>query len=120
MKLKIEERVVLIGLLPKESDFLTVKKIKELIEKLNFTEKELKEFSIKTTPQGGLQWNKKGTENKTDISIGEVCEQEIVKVLKDKNEKRNLQLNEVSLYEKFIEKIFDGSGKKSDQEIMKK
>jgi len=110
MKLRINERINLLELLPKENDFLTMKKISELAERLNFTDEEVKQYEIKVSPAqmgGRWTWNKKGQDYKADIEIGEIGEKEIVEALKKKNEEKQLKAFEVSLYEKFVEKNFE-------------
>ena len=44
MKLTISERLMLLGVLPKEENFLSLKIIRDLKSALSFTEKETKKF----------------------------------------------------------------------------
>jgi len=110
MKLRINERINLLEILPKENDFLTMKKIGELAKRLNFTDEEVKKYEIQVIPAqkgGQWTWNRKGQDYKADIEIGEISEKEIVEVLKKKNEEKQLKAFEVSLYGKFVEKNFE-------------
>ena len=115
MNLTLGERYVILGVLPTQSDFLTMKKVRELLDKLTPTDEERKKFDIKIvpSPQGNqIRWNDKGNTEKVDISIGEICEKEIVSKLKQLNEKKELTGEQVSVYEKFIEKDFGKDGRK--------
>jgi hypothetical protein len=111
MELTLGERLNLVGLLPKESDYVTLKRISELRDRLIPSEKEAKEFELKLernaeNPQiAQWIWNAKGSESKAEIEIGEVCEIEIVNILKKRNDEKKITPQDVSLYEKFIEKI---------------
>ena len=100
MKLNLLERVTILGILPKEANFLNLKIIKDIQEAVSFTEKDFKEFDIKQT-DGKITWNAKGTEEK-EISIGEKATDIIVEALKELNKDKKLTANHYSLYVKFV------------------
>ncbi len=60
MKLNIQERLVALGLLPKESDFITLRLIRELKGKLSLSAEELTEYEVKNNGNS-YSWNAKGT-----------------------------------------------------------
>ena len=106
MKLSILERILLRGVLPREGNILTVRIVRTLREKIEFKEEEIKLFEIKTvTSESGdplITWSKK---SETDIEI-DITEGEntiIVERLKDLNDKNKLNIDHISLYEKFME-----------------
>lgn len=101
MKLNVLERINLLGILPKEGNFVTLKIIKDLKSNLSFTEEEIKEFNI-VTNENNVTWNIKGQEEK-EISIGEKATDVIVEALKKLDETKKLTEQYYSLYEKFCE-----------------
>lgn len=100
MKLNLLERVTILGILPKEANFLNLKIIKDIQDVVSFTEEDFKEFDIKQT-DGMITWNAKGTEEK-EISIGEKATDIIVEALKELNKNKKLTANHYSLYVKFV------------------
>jgi len=100
MKLNLLERVTILGILPKEANFLNLKIIKDIQDVVSFTEEDFKEFDIKQT-DGMITWNAKGTEEK-EISIGEKATDIIVEALKELNKDKKLTANHYSLYVKFV------------------
>jgi len=100
MKLNIAERFMVLGMLPKESNFATLKIVRQLQESLSLTEEEFKDFDVKQEGQQ-IQWNKKGTEEK-EIEIGEKATDIIIEALKKLNDNNKLTPQHISLYEKFI------------------
>ena len=100
MKLNIAERFMVLGMLPKESNFTTLKIVRQLQESLSLTEAEFKEFDIKQEGQQ-IKWNNKGIEER-EIDIGEKATDIIVEALKKLNDNNKLTSQHFSLYEKFI------------------
>ena len=100
MKLNLLERVTILGILPKEANFLNLKIIKDIQDAVSFTEDDFKEFDIK---QEGVKitWNVKGDEER-EVSIGEKATDIIVEALKELNKNKKLTANHYSLYVKFV------------------
>ena len=102
MKLTVFERVVLLGILPEQGNFLTLKIVRQLREGLSFTETELKALDLK---QNGDQvtWNPAAANPEgTEIIIGEKATDIIVEALKKLNDEGKLMEQHFTLYEKFI------------------
>lgn len=100
MKLTIGERIRLGSILQsQQSDFVTLKLIKELELRLSFSAKEITKYEINTLPTGTFYNDKDAT---SEIEIGEIITKIIVDslYLLDKNKK--LTQNDFTLYEKFI------------------
>ncbi len=100
MKLILLERFTTLGILPKESNFATLKIVRELQEALSLSEAEVKEFELKQDG-GQYKWNKKGNEER-EIKIGEKATDIIVEALKELDNSKKLTPNHVPLWEKFV------------------
>ena len=94
------ERFTVAGLLPKESDFATLKIVRNLQSALSLTEEEFKEFEFKQD-NGNYSWNKKGAEAK-EIEIGDKGKQLIKEALTKLDEEKKVTSKLFSVYEKFM------------------
>ena len=106
-KLNVSERFALLGLLPSEGNFATLKVVRKLREALSLTEEEIKHFEVKQIPTSGgqtqLTWSpEKATETK-DFEFGEFAEEMIKAKLKKLEEDKKLTNEHFSIYEKFNE-----------------
>ena len=102
MKLNVLERVLSLGILPKESNFVTLRIVSDLQKELSLTEKEIKDFEIEQVPNAGYKWNEKGKEEK-EIKIGEKAADIIKETLLKLNEDKKLNQQFITLYDKFVE-----------------
>ena len=108
------ERVVLLGILPKEADFLTLKLLRTVKENLSFDDNEHKKLKFRSE-NGMTLWDAKSGEKMKDkdVPIGEIITEEIKKILKDMDKSKKLKEEHITLYEKFIEgNVEDGKGEK--------
>ena len=108
-KLNLGERFALLGLLPSEGNFATLKVVRKLRESLSLTEEEIKHFEVKQIPTSGgqsqLTWSvEKATEEK-EFEFGEFAIDMIKTELKKLEEDKKLEDKHFSLYEKFIENV---------------
>jgi len=100
LKLNAGERVTLSNLLPKQENYLNYKLIHTLISDLSFSEKEHKDIGIQVLPDNRIGWtNGKITK---DIYIPEVIEVMIVEKLKSLEKEKNINGENISLYEMFV------------------
>jgi hypothetical protein len=99
MRLTVLERLVLLNILPKEGDFLTLKTIREVREAIAF-DADAEEFGV-TQESDGVHCANFGAEK--DIDLPPRVLPVIVSVLTDLNNQRHLTEQHFSLYEKFIE-----------------
>ena len=102
MKLTINERIILFGLLPKEGSFSTLRILREAKEALELTKKERKDWEVVMHPNGAVQWN---SDKAKEVNINcndvlDIAEAALIKL--DKEEK--LTENHISLYEKIVVK----------------
>jgi len=105
MKFTLGERITLLGVLPKETNFVTLKIIKSLESRLSFSEEELKDFEIKVDTRGlNYSWNKEGRKNELEIEFGEKATEIVVEQLKELDKTKKLTSQHFTIYEKFIEK----------------
>lgn len=96
----IPERLHLMGILPKEGNFLTLRVTRELVSKVGFSAAELKEFEI-TEENGFVHWSP----DKNTIKSIEFLDSEmdIIKMALLKLDKeQKLDMNTFHLYEKFV------------------
>ena len=104
MKLSIMERLVLMGVLPTEGNFVTLRIVRDLQKELSFSEDELKRYKITQTSDNKVTWDEKAAADKKDVQIGERAEDIIVNALEDLDKKQKLTPSHLDLYEKFVKK----------------
>ena len=104
MKLGISERINLLGILPTESNYVTLKIVADLKLELSFSEDEIKEYSIESHQEGEKVftiWDQ-SNEKEKDVSIGEKATDIIVDALKKLDSENKINEQTATLYEKFI------------------
>jgi hypothetical protein len=100
MKLGIDDRITLLSLLPKVGNFITLKMVRTLENKIGFSAEELKRCEI--TQNGDIvHWSQsKATQKEIDFADAEA---ELIKSqLMALNAEQRLTQNMVSVYEKFV------------------
>ena len=103
LKLSVYERLVLLNILPKEGNFITLKIVRQLREGLSFNEKEIKETKLAIDPEKGTAtWEQEKDPNK-EIEIGREAKKVIVEALEKLDKDAKLTQEHFSLYEKFVE-----------------
>ena len=106
MKLTVSERFVLLGVLPPEGNFATLRIVRDLGKNLSFSEEEIKDYSIKIGVNNGVSTAKwdvvKGNVAK-EIKSGEMATQLIVDQLKKLDKEKQLKPTMMTVYEKFVE-----------------
>ena len=103
MELGIAERLILLGILPNEGNFITLKILRQLREDLSFNEEEIEKYKIIQGDEQ-VQWNsEEDQKHKKDIKIGGEGTSIIVKLLKELDKTEKLNQKHLTLYEKFIE-----------------
>ena len=101
MLLKVLDRITLLGVLPVQGDYTTLKIVRKLRESLSFSEEELKALSI-TQIENRITWDQQADEGK-EVQIGEKATDLIVDSLKKLDKEKQLTDQHYSLYEKFVE-----------------
>lgn len=117
IKLTFNERLTILGILPQEGNFTTLKILRDLQEALSFTEEEYKKYEIKNggekfvdakgeegiVPIGQIRYNPFTTREEVERPIGSKGKKIIADALKELDKNKKLNQNHYSLYEKFIE-----------------
>jgi hypothetical protein len=98
MKLNVLDRVMLLGILPTEGNYLTFKILTNLKVELSFSEADHKAFNLREEA-GKILWDK--SEDK-EIEIGDKAKEIIKESLKKLDEAGKVNEHNVSLYEKFM------------------
>jgi len=100
MKVGVFDRLILLNILPKEGDFMSLKIVRKMREDLSFSEEEHKALQFKQD-EGNIQWKQEADLPK-EIHFGEKAKDIIVEVLKKLNDDKKLTDQHFSLYCKFI------------------
>jgi len=103
MKLSVLERINLLGILPQESNYITMKILGELKTVLSFSEKELKDFNVVQKEIDGkvrIFWDSK-KEKLKEIPIGEQANIIIQNSLKKLDKEGKISEGVFPLFEKF-------------------
>lgn len=99
-QMTILERFALLELLPKEGNFITLKIIRLLRERLALSEEEIKEYGIQRDGEQ-LSWNPEMNHVQKEIEISDLAKEIIVANLKRLDDQQKLADNQFSLFEKF-------------------
>lgn len=100
--LNFGERLILMGILPKEGNFVTLKILRELTAKLGVSQEEYKEFEIVEDKKiNQVYWGQKGSEEK-EMEFGEKECDLIVESLEKLDKEKKLEQRHFTLYEKFV------------------
>lgn len=115
MKLNVRERLILLRILPKEGNALTLKVLRLLREDLSFSDEDLTELEFKEPGEeyiengitkivqpGQLMWKQEADVGK-EIMMEPARKDLVVKSLKKLDREEKLTEDMLSLYEKFVE-----------------
>ncbi len=100
MELNVEERLVLLSLLPKEGDITTIRLIHELNQALSFTEEEHKELNFRTEGEQ-VFWDKDTTR---EIPMGPKVLVLIAEELEKLSNQGGLKEAHLPIYDRFVER----------------
>lgn len=105
VKLSIVNRLSLLGLLSNKGNATTLKILRELKEELSFTEEEHAALKFRPLPNGKVAWDEEVPDKVFDFEgIREIILEEVKTQLRAMEEKKELVLDHLSLYEVLIEK----------------
>ena len=98
MKFNILERIMILGVLPKQSDFVSMKIIDDLQRAVGFSQGELDKYNIKNHPNGSVSWDKTfDKEIKVTMRAAEIIKENLIKL----SETKMVTAQHLSIYEKF-------------------
>lgn len=100
IKLKLSERIHLLGLLPLAGAYENLILSKSIKGKIEINATEIEEFEIKTT-DSMLSWNSNGSDCILKIDLLKKEAELIGKLLKDASEKESLAIDLLGVYEIF-------------------
>lgn len=101
MLLKVKDRLLLLNTLPGESDYITLKVIREVQDNLSFSDDELTRLKV-TKTEDMYTWDEEIDEF-VDVEIGESARGLIKQELRKLNEQGQLKMEFLPLYEHFWE-----------------
>lgn len=101
MNLSVLERLTILKALPQNEDYASLKILQTLRMSLSFTEKEIKEWNIKSDMETGVTSWEKGA-GKIDIPIGEKATDLVKAAFKKLNAEKKLDESMLGTYERFI------------------
>ena len=101
-KLKLIDRLLLPSILPQKSDFVTLKIVKDINEKVDIAQDEIVKYEIKAVQDGVMGWNKDGSEATFEIEFTELENGVIKKSLEELDEKKELRMSLYGLVEAFL------------------
>lgn len=106
LSLNIPERIALLNVLPPEGNVVTLRLVRELQNKLSFSEDEIEEFRIKNTVIDGrasTTWDENFSDKEKVIVLGDATQGIIEKRLKMLDGQNRLHISMLPLYEKVVE-----------------
>jgi hypothetical protein len=99
--LTVAQRIMLLAMLPKEGNLISLKIIRSLREELSFTEEEHKELEFINQPNGYVVWNT-AKEKPKSFDFAPVTLSLIVDALSKKEKAQKLTEEEIPLFEMFV------------------
>ena len=100
MKLTVGDRLILLSIIPQQGDFTTLKIVQNMRAELSFGEEEHKK--LKFRQEEAMVYWEEGLEDK-EINFGEKATDIIVDAFKKLNSQKQLRIEHMELYEKFVE-----------------
>ena len=101
MKLNVQNRLVLMSILPVSGNAINLKLLRVLRESLSFNEKEIKMLNL-VEKDGMVTWKPDHRVKDKEVEIGAAMTELIVKALKALDEKEELLDVQMNLYDIFI------------------
>lgn len=98
MKLGILDRIMILNVLPKETDFISQKIIMDLKSAIGFSQHELDESNIKVLENGNISWDKN---IEKEIKVTKRAAEIIINGLKELDKNKKVIPELISVFEKF-------------------
>ena len=97
--MNILDRIQLLNIIPSEWSFEDLIIFEDITKKVNFSQKEITDYGIKTLENWNLRWDK-DKDKKLDFTE---AEKNLIKgILKKKSEEKKLSRSYLSLYKTFV------------------
>lgn len=101
MKMNLQQRIALLGYLPREGKFETLVVLKDIQKKIEITQDEIAKYEIKSS-ENSISWNEEGTKSELETEFTELEKSEIKKALKKASDEERLRIIDIPLYELFV------------------
>ena len=101
MLLSVHDRLILLNVLPANGNITTLRIVRDLGTELGFTDDEHQVLDFKQE-DGSIQWDNTAEEDK-DVEIGATASAMLREAFEALSEERQLNLSQLSLYERFEE-----------------
>lgn len=98
MDLLIYDRLVLLSILPKDGNLVTMRVVRTLNERLGFTEEEIAKHNIKEHENGNVTWDEGEPK---PIEIGAKAREIIVNALNELDTQKKVEPKHLPLFDKF-------------------
>jgi len=96
MKLNVNERLIIVGVVPEKGNFKTMTIVENVKKALHLTEEEVKEYELVQVGEN-LTWNKKGSEKK-EVEISEFGEELIMEAFEALDKKAELTVHHFPVF----------------------
>ena len=101
MKLGVFDRLILLSVLPREGDLISLRVVLDLQTALGFTEAEHKRLQFKKGKDGETLW-RRAADRKREFKLGEKAQEIILGRFKELEEQKKLLVDHVPIYERFL------------------
>ena len=103
MELSVQDRLILLTIIPKEGDITTLKILRDLQSALSFTEAETAALQFQNV-EGGTRWDIEASKRleKVDINIGGKANSMIVDAFQELSTQKKLTIDHLPTFEKFV------------------
>ena len=103
IELTIKERIILLQILKgMQSDIITMRVMKNVMDDVGFDSAELKEIGMEYDSDTGETHWKESSESTRNFTIDEIIFNKVKQVFVKKNEANQITLDDLDLYEKFV------------------
>ena len=100
MKLTVNDRLILLFVIPLQGDFTTLKIIRDMRDELSFSEEDHKKLKFRQEEM--MTYWEEGLEDK-EVNFGEKATDIIKDAFKKLDGQKKLRIEHMELYEKFVE-----------------
>ena len=102
MKLFVKERILLLNILPKEGNAITLRIVKGFAEDIGLSADEIEKYSVVTDVESGMvNWNRDADDGK-DIEFSAAARGIITDAWKKLDNEKKLTLDMLPLHERFM------------------
>lgn len=105
MKLTILDRIIIMQILPAESDISTLRIVRDMKKKLGFSTEETEKFNIKNivepnTGRSSITWDAKAMTEEVDIKLVRVEREIIINAIDELDKKKKALEIHIDIYDK--------------------